>query len=109
MLALIMALVTVNHVPSVFINIPERYRDSDIGDIEKMKTFMQGLTWYDKTKSKRGTKQKDIFLTMVVTLIIVLYEEDSPLRKYAQTHKKLGNEFTKKHGRTSMFWQINFN
>jgi hypothetical protein len=99
--ALIMALVTINHVPAMFINIPDRYRDSDVGDIEKTKRFVQGFTWYDKTDSKRGTKQKDIFLTMVVTIIIALYEEDSPLRKYAQKHKKLGDAFTKKHGRTS--------
>jgi hypothetical protein len=106
MFALIMALVTINHVPFMFIKTPVKYRDSDVCDIEKTKTFVQGFTWYDKTDSKRGTKQKDIFLTMVVTLIIALYEEDSPLRKYAQKHKKLGDAFTKKHGRTSTFCRI---
>jgi hypothetical protein len=45
----------------MFINILERYRDSDVGDIEKTKTFVQGFTWYDKTESKRYEGKGHLF------------------------------------------------
>src|SRR5262245_41796939 len=102
MFALIYALITINHVPSVFIRIPN-CKDSEVSTYEKTKHLLQETAWYDKTDTKRGTKQKNIFLTMVVTLIISLYEVNSPLREYHLRHKKLGSEYTKKHGMTATY------
>jgi hypothetical protein len=103
MFALIYALVTINHVPAVFVDIPDKVNDSDLASVDKTKAFLQGLSWFDKTKVKRGTTQKDIFLTMVVTLIISFYDEKSPLRDYHKKNKKLGNDYTKKHGTIIVF------
>ena len=51
------------------------------------------------SKSKGGMKDKTIFIAMFTTLIISLYEKDSPLRRHMalNTNAGLGIGWTKKH------------
>jgi hypothetical protein len=57
-------------------------------------TIYNGIKW--KTKNKNGLKDKAIFVLIVITFIITLYELKSPLKKYIKDRKKGGGKRKKK-------------
>ncbi|KAF9236599.1 hypothetical protein BU15DRAFT_63863 [Melanogaster broomeanus] len=55
--------------------------------------------WSAPSANKRGMAQQNIFLVMMSTFIIAMYEPESPLRRYLKDHAgALGALWTDKHG-----------
>lgn len=64
---------------------------------EDVRKVYDALDWEERKKN--GLKDKSIFIAMYTTLIIALYEKESPLRMHMEAAPKggLGNPWTDKH------------
>ncbi|KIK73931.1 hypothetical protein PAXRUDRAFT_20364 [Paxillus rubicundulus Ve08.2h10] len=61
--------------------------------------IVRNTPWDAPPAKKRGMSQANIFLVMMSTFIIAMYEPTSPLRRYIKAHGgALGTQWTDKHG-----------
>jgi hypothetical protein len=100
-LALIIGIIFSHLCPDVFTEAPplsaggsaELHRSNEVAA-----KYLSTLPWSNRTDAaKKGNTQRDIYVCMVTTYIVALYDPKSPLRQYHSLHGKLGNPWTGKH------------
>jgi hypothetical protein len=96
-LALIMGLVFSKLTPNVFTAKPGDIPPTALSTHRSTHAFLNTLEW--ETRSKKGLSQQNIFVSMVATYIIAIYDPHSPLRKYFDKHQQMGDSWTMKHGK----------
>ena len=97
-LALLVGIITSFLLPNLFM--PATVQKSTFSDArtnEAVRDLYATIPWV--AKSKKGMTDKRIFVSMVTTYIIALYEPTSPLRSSIAASKKkgLGDSWTQKH------------
>jgi len=70
---------------------------------DKVRIVYNGIPWVEKTN--RGMVSRPIFVSMITTFIIALYESQSPLRQYMESNQKrgMGKTWTDKNSQFSSF------
>lgn len=98
-LALIAGIVFSRITPNVFVEKPTSVSPRQLATHDSTAQYLKSLPWVNK--KKKGLAQRDIFITMIMTLIIGLYEPTSPLRSHISKSPKkgLGTLWTDKHGK----------
>ena len=94
-LALIIGIMFSKLAPNVFTKKPKGVDYEVLATPESTRTYLQTLGW--ETRNKKGLTQQNIFVSMVTTYIIAIYDEDSPLRKYHAEHGTFGDHWSAKH------------
>jgi hypothetical protein len=94
-LALIVGIVFSKLTPNVFLAKPASIPASRISTEQSTQQYLNTLGW--ETRTKKGLQQQNIFMSMVTTYIVAMYDSNSPLRKYIQKHGNLGDSWADKH------------
>lgn len=97
-LALLVGIVVASTLlPNLFMPVGSRKKFENARTPDEVREVYNDLEW--RSKEKRGMSQQDIFVGMFTTLIIAIYEEESPLRRHMASSAKngLGDVWTTKH------------
>lgn len=93
-------------LPKLFMPTEMKSKFVDAKMEEKVWKVFGDMKW--KTKGKKGMSDKQIFVGMFTTLIIMIYEKESPLRRHMDGSQRrgLGNIWTAKHSEYDFgyFW-----
>jgi hypothetical protein len=100
-LALLIAIiVSSSFLPFLFLPQNSRPLFANANSPQQVRDIFASLDW--EKRSKKGQKDKAIFIGMFTGFIIALYEPQSPLRKHMASteHKALGEPWTAKHSQS---------
>jgi hypothetical protein len=108
-LSLLVAIVASSLLPNLFMT--KDYPKSLFSEAqtkEETRAVYDSLPWV--SKQRKGLTEKSIFIAMITTYIVALYEPDSPLRKHMRSSAKsgLGNPWTSKHSMCCVQFALRF-
>lgn len=96
-LALLLAIIFSMLCPRVYMD----YGSRDSPDLEHCDTariYLNTIPWNSRQDAgKKGNMQRDIYIGMVTTYIVALYDKSSPIRRHFISSKGLGEGWTDKH------------
>ena len=97
-LALLIGIVVSNLLPRLFVGDCQRSDFAFADTPDKVLAVYQTKPWVERP-NKKGLTDKSIFIAMVTTFIIAIYEPSSPLRKHIAESQRhgLGDAWTYKH------------
>ena len=108
-LALLVAVVVSSSLlPNLFVAKNSRRLFMSFHTQEDIRRIYNAMDW--QQRNKKGMKDKSIFIAMITTFIIAIYEEKSPLRKHIAkpgNNLGLGKHWTNKYC-TSFYFIISF-
>jgi hypothetical protein len=99
-LALLVSIIVASSIrPYLFV--PANLKDvfSKARSKDAVREAFENVDWIEKPK-KGGMVDRSIFVSMITTFIIALYEKENPLRRSMSSSKRggLGNDWRDKHG-----------
>lgn len=98
-LALIVSIiVATSFLPHIFISKASKNLFKNAKTPAQVRSIYNMLAW-EKRDGKKGVTNKKIFIGMITSFIIAIYEEQSPLRTYmaSTSHQGLGDAWTSKN------------
>ena len=101
-LALLVAIIaSSSFLPFIFLPQNSRSLFANANSPQQVRQVFADLPW--EKRSKKGQKDKAIFIAMFTAFIIALYEPHSPLRSHMASteHNALGEPWTAKHSQSS--------
>jgi hypothetical protein len=99
-LALLVAIIVASSLlPNLFMPIGLKWQFVNAKTPEEVRKVFDEMEWI--SKEKKGMSDKAIFICMFTTLIIGIYEKESPLRKHMESaeRKGLGDGWMNKHSK----------
>jgi hypothetical protein len=104
-LALIVSIIAAEFVPRLFMpeDLIHRFEHADTRD--KVRQVYESIPWVTKPQ-RRGMAQKKIFIAMITSFLIALYEPQSPLRRRMKSSPRggLGSPWTDKYSPFLLFF-----
>jgi len=96
-LALIMGIIFSKLAPDVYLQKPESLDNQNtIVSEREVERYLDRCKWTGR-HGKRGATNGDLYVAMVTTYIIAIYDARSPLRQYFAQHNSFGSAWQSKH------------
>jgi hypothetical protein len=96
-LALIIGVIFSKLAPDVYLQKPENLcNQNDMVSRREVKKYLDRCKWTGR-HGKRGAANGDVYVAMVTTYIIAIYDPRSPLRQYFAQHNSFGSAWQSKH------------